>query len=327
MKTTILALILTTISLLAQGPLTPPNTPAPTMKTLAQIEARTPIPPSPAVPIAGPHFTIDQPGSYYLTGNLTVTDGDAIRITASSDVSIDLNGFTIRSTLTGTGNGRAIHCFSSFTRLTVKNGSLVSGSITPTTFQGFNAGIFASGTLREVHISHLLVRGMAGSGIIVNDGIVENCIVSHNGFYGITNGQGSVTNCNANNNAGDGISVGSGTVTNCNAKNNAGDGIEATKGAVNSCTATFNVEDGIINTQGIVTNSTASSNGADGISAIAGTVTNCRAFSNFKNGIQVDTGVVAHCVASSNSTDPATMDKEILVSASGQRDACVPATE
>ena len=326
MKTTILALILTTISLLAQGPLTPPNTPAPTMKTLAQIEARTPIPPSPAVPIAGPHFTIDQPGSYYLTGNLTVTDGDAIRITASSDVSIDLNGFTIRSTLTGTSNGRAIHCLSSFTRLTVKNGSLVSGSINPTTFQGFNQGIVASGTLKEVHISHLLVRGMAGSGIVVNDGIVENCIASHNGFRGITNGQGSVTNCNANNAYG-GISVGFGTVTNCNAKNNDGDGIVATQGAVNSCTATSNAVVGIINTQGIVTNSTASSNGDDGISAIAGTVTNCRAFGNFKNGIQVDTGVVAHCAASSNSTDPATMDKEILVSASGQRDACVPATE
>ncbi len=46
-------------SLHAQGPLAPPGAPAPTFKTLQQVEPRTPIS---ALP-----FTISQPGSYYLT--------------------------------------------------------------------------------------------------------------------------------------------------------------------------------------------------------------------------------------------------------------------
>jgi hypothetical protein len=60
-------------ALLAQGSLTPPGAPAPTMKTLAQIEPRTPIAAAP--------FTISAPGSYYLTTNLTVSGGTAITAT------------------------------------------------------------------------------------------------------------------------------------------------------------------------------------------------------------------------------------------------------
>src|SRR5262245_25481316 len=72
----------------AQGALTPPGAPAPTMKTLAQIEPRTPISSAP--------FTISSPGSYYLTTNVTVSTGDAITITVNN-VTLDLNGFTIAS--------------------------------------------------------------------------------------------------------------------------------------------------------------------------------------------------------------------------------------
>src|SRR6267142_7145346 len=75
-------------TLFAQGALTPPGAPAPTMKTLAQIEPRTPI----SAPLV-----ITQPGSYYLTTNLSVTSGDAIIIN-TNQVTLDLNGFTISST-------------------------------------------------------------------------------------------------------------------------------------------------------------------------------------------------------------------------------------
>jgi hypothetical protein len=54
-----------TLSALGQGVLTPPGSPAPTMKTLSQVEPRTPIS---SVP-----YTITESGSYDLTTNLTST--------------------------------------------------------------------------------------------------------------------------------------------------------------------------------------------------------------------------------------------------------------
>src|SRR5260370_25455545 len=71
----------------AQGSLTPPGAPGPTMKTLSQIEPRTPISSLP--------FTINAPGAYYVTTNLTgVTGTNGITI-AANDVTLDLKGFSL----------------------------------------------------------------------------------------------------------------------------------------------------------------------------------------------------------------------------------------
>src|SRR5947207_4953579 len=100
--------------ILAQGPLTPPGPPAPTMKTLQQIEPRTPIGTLP--------YTVNDSGSYYLTANLTGAAGsDGITILAS-DVTLDLNGFT----MTGVGGGAnsGISLAASSGNVTVRNGTL-----------------------------------------------------------------------------------------------------------------------------------------------------------------------------------------------------------
>src|SRR5215469_2970325 len=69
----------------AQGVLTPPGAPGPTMKTLAQIEPRIPI---------STATNISNPGSYYLTTNLNVPSGSGITISANN-VTLDLNGFAL----------------------------------------------------------------------------------------------------------------------------------------------------------------------------------------------------------------------------------------
>jgi hypothetical protein len=170
-------------SALGQGVLTPPGAPAPTMKTLAQIEPRTPISIAP--------FTISVAGSYYLTTNVTVSSGDAITITANN-VTLDLNGFTIASTAASAA-GYAINLSGGRTTVTIANGNISSG-VTNTAAGvfgggGFSYGIYYSGSApANVRVKNVSVAGVLYTGIYLytgNSTVVEGCTVNVAGSYGI----------------------------------------------------------------------------------------------------------------------------------------------
>ena len=169
-------------ALLAQGSLTPPGPPALTMKTLQQVEPR--------VPISSAPFTISQPGSYYLTTNLTVSGGNAITI-AANGVTLDLNGFTIASTAPS-ATGYGIYINSGLRDIAIQNGH-IQGGVTNNggvfSGPGFGYGIYYSGSApQNVRVSGISVSGCQYHGIYVGSGAstsVENCVVRTVGSYGI----------------------------------------------------------------------------------------------------------------------------------------------
>src|SRR5678815_90222 len=79
---------------LVAGPLTPPaGGPAPTYRTLSEVQPATPVQSLPGS--AQDMHVITQPGSYYLTGPITATAGsDGIQVLADA-VTIDLGGFAL----------------------------------------------------------------------------------------------------------------------------------------------------------------------------------------------------------------------------------------
>src|SRR5690348_6198610 len=97
----------------AQGTLTPPGGPAPSMRTLLQIEPRTPISSLP--------FAISSSGSYYLTTNLTGISGNNGITVSSGNVTIDLGGFTL-SGVSGSGDG--VNVSGTVTNVSVFNGTI-----------------------------------------------------------------------------------------------------------------------------------------------------------------------------------------------------------
>ena len=165
----------------AQGSLTPPGAPAPTMKSLDQIEARTPISIAP--------FNIVTSGSYYLTTNLTVSSGLGVSIGANG-VTLDLNGFTIASTDPG-GTSFGIVIFGNASDVAVLHGH-VRGGVTNNgsgTFSGpgFGYGVYGP-TAKSVQVTGVSVSGILKYGIYLsqNDAtLVESCTVRTTGSYGI----------------------------------------------------------------------------------------------------------------------------------------------
>ena len=296
MKTKLLALAFLlhpSSFLLAQGPLAPPGAPAPTMKTLDQIEPRTPISSAP--------FTISASGSYYLTGNLTVATGNAITISADQ-VTLDLNGFSISSTH-ATGNGTAVSISGTRRNVTVKNGHLrgtttfAAGVFTPGGFlDGVSNISFVGANLR---VSDLNILGMASDGInlaltSVPTYVVERCNVTVCAALGIQ--AGLVRDCSADTTGDDAIQ--GDTVTNCsgatvNTASASGSGIQGLS-VVENCRGIAVSGNGVASI--VVTNSRGTSTSGIGLSAV--NAMNCEGIStsgSFGLAVISTSGIASFC--------------------------------
>ena len=151
----------------AQGPLDPGSGPMETMKSLDQIEPRTPIAELP--------FTITESGSYVVTGNLTsASDGIVV---AAEGVTIDLAGHT----LSGTGGNDTGIIADLRSMVVVRNGVI----------EGFELGIRAVNG-RFGRYERLTVRDNSASGIVLtgwgggaNGNVIEYTSVVGNGLVGV----------------------------------------------------------------------------------------------------------------------------------------------
>jgi len=207
------------------GDLEPPGDPAPTMKSLDEIESRTPI------READLPLTINQPGSYYLVEDI-VTAGSGIVITAPN-VTIDLKGFSLSA-----ATGDCIRADIGSSNLTVKNGVVMSCGET-----GVNLAVPANSTVRAV-----LARANGLHGIRVGpNSIVIDSAADSNGGWGITARDGSlVVQSAARLNAGGGISLVNGSsARDCVASGNGGDGFSGSESRIEGGLAYGNSGDGI----------------------------------------------------------------------------------
>ena len=249
------------VSAFAQGSLTPPpGTPAPTFKTLQQVEPRIDLQNAPGAAVdtsnANSHFIINQPGSYYLSANLEVTKANGITIVAAG-VTLDLNGFAILRTSGSPGTG--IFVDTGAEQSTIQNGSI----------KGFGGGVTTSTTTtRGCAYRNLSATACALAFQAPTGSIVESCRAFGNTGTGIFVFDGStISNCAANQNGGTGIAAGTGCrIVNCTAVSNRDGIVAGSNCTLSHCTARAN------------SSSTATSAGIS--TGTGSTITNCTSAGN-----------------------------------------------
>ena len=144
-------------------------------------------------------YNINQPGSYKLSGNLTVPDANTIAIQVNvQDVSIDLNGFSIIGPC-GTSVSCGLHTGGIGVFSSADNTSVVNGEI-----KGMgSAGVELAGNGRVERI-RAVSNGRFGI-VVGHSGIISSCITLLNGFDGILASDGQFTGNVANSNGTHGL--------------------------------------------------------------------------------------------------------------------------
>lgn len=322
-------------ALVIAGPLSPPGGPvASTYKTLNDVEPRIAINSvnTPGGASAAVHL-INQPGSYYLSGNITAAAGKSAILITANNVTIDLNGFTING-VTGTTQaliqitGDAANAGDPRGNVAIKSGTVRGGG-----GDGINASTNAASRVR---LDNVIACNNAGDGFdlaswctfqdctsISNGGIgfrATDNVVGH-GCTARANNQdewsignsGSLTNCIADNASGSGygFKIGSGnTLTGCTAIGSALDsGVRAVAAGntFNACVSNSNGGSGFSSDNGSNTalGCTASGNGAHGFSLGVGSqVSGSSSCNNGQHGILAVSGsMVSSNSCFANGTD------------------------
>ncbi|MCF7848929.1 MAG: right-handed parallel beta-helix repeat-containing protein [Kiritimatiellales bacterium] len=310
----------------AQGPLAPPGAPAPTMKTLGELEAEM-VEASNVVgraearidlaEVAGDAsycHVISESGSYYLSRNLEVAQGGGVHVNATG-VTLDLNGFAIVQKGEGTSG---VHISLQGALCTLING----------TIRNFESGVLSYGInarFEDLVLTECSTEGMyvTGASKIINcrafkntgkgfnaaeASVLTGCIADGNqGDYGIYAGAGSVlSDCLARSNSQHGIHTEPGCVLiRCVAKKNAGMGIYgATGSSLRGCVARDNSYGFYLENACVLSDCTAEGSQNSGFHAVGrGTqFTGCLARNNALNGFSAGKdSSLEECLATGNS--------------------------
>lgn len=253
------ATLLALVGIAAAGPLNPPaGAVTSTAKPLSEVEARTAVNDANTPGDFASVFKITQSGSYYLTGNITVPNAkNGVQILAS-DVTLDLNGFTINGQA---GSAHGVWVGGGLGRVRIRNGTI-------TTMGADGVNLTATAADGGVYsVEDITAIGCNGDGIEMRNGTVRNCHLVANTGYGVYMNQnltssiestvmelngaggvymlnGTVTACTAQSNAGIGFMLGSATVTSSIAIDNAV-GFSMDSGIISGCSAVDNTSTGI----------------------------------------------------------------------------------
>jgi hypothetical protein len=311
MKSTFTALLLLVLPALgfAQGALAPTAAPGPTMKTLTQIEPRTPLGSTAGSTTT---LTVNAAGTYVLMGNVTVTTGDAIVITADN-VTLDLNGFTLASTAaTPAGYGIRLGQTSPAVK-TASNARIFNGRVNAAKFAH---GVAVDGASFGIILSDISVAGATQAGLNagttgseVNRCTVSNCLAT--GITASTVRDSSATACGGTgitatgtalrstaSTTGDSAALKADMATDCTGASAAGIGVEVAKIATN-CTGSSVTGTGLTAINAVNCSGTGSGAGKFGIN-VTGTASYCRA--SCPNGTALKALVAIGCSLGSGTT-------------------------